>query len=67
VSHYSVVGSIHPTSIPKGSGAQVGGDRGVPEAMLDWLNQLVKGPSNPLQALEQFQKLNPPVFKGDAD
>ena len=35
--------------------------------MPDWLNQLLTKANNPQRALELFQKLNLPVFKGDAD
>ena len=65
--HYSAMGSIHPMGPYESSEAHVGGTRGVPEAMSDWLAQLVAKASNPQRALEQFQKLDSPVFKGEAD
>ena len=65
--HYSAMGSIHPMSPYESSEAHARGTRGVPEAMLDWLAQLVTKSSNPQRTLEQFQKLNPPIFKGEAD
>ena len=61
------MGSIHPMGIHGSSEAHVGGNRGVLEAMPNWLVQLVTEASNLQRALEQFKKLNPPVFKGEAD
>ena len=34
--------------------------------MPDWLVQMATR-NNPHRALEQFQKLNPPAFKGESD
>ena len=41
-------------------------DRRAPDRMPDWLMQLTTV-NNPRRALEQFQKLNPPPFKGGVD
>ena len=46
---------------------QTWGDRGAPDAMLDWLAQLVTKGGDLHKALEQFQKLNPLVFEGEVD
>ena len=35
-SHYSTMGSIHPTDTNEGSETQIGGDRAAPEVMSEW-------------------------------
>ena len=35
--------------------------------MPDWLTQVISQGNDPHRALEQFQKLNPPVFEGVVD
>jgi len=54
--HYSVVGSIHPTRNSEGSGIRTEGNQGAPENMPGWLARLVAGGNNnnPHRALEQF-------------
>ena len=45
---------------------QPNANRKIPDRMLEWLVQLTTI-SNTRRALKQFQKLNPPMFKGGAD
>ena len=63
---HSAIGSVHPPSNHEFVGEQSNANRRVPDRMPDWLVQLVTA-SNPRRALKQFQKLNPPTFKGGAD
>ena len=50
--YYSAMGSIHPTGTRESSEAYVGGNRGVSEAIPEWLAQLVAKASNPQRVLE---------------
>ena len=67
LSHYSVMGSAHPMDSNEGSETQVGGSRGSPGAMPEWLTQLMTraNDNNSHQSIEQFQKMKPPVFIGE--
>ena len=49
VSHYSTMGSIHPTDSNKDSETRIGGGRGAPEVMSEWFTQLMtrNNDSNP--------------------
>ena len=53
----------------EGLGIRMEGNQGAPENMMGWLARLAAGGnnSNPHRALEQFQKMKPPVFEGEAD
>ena len=65
---YSTVWSIHPTRNSEDPGTQMEANQGSPENMPGWLAQLVVGDNNnPHRALEQFQKMKPLVFEGEAD
>ena len=69
VSHYSVMGSAHPVNNNEDSEVQIGGNDGTPGVMPEWLTQLMTRASNnnSHQALEQFQKMKPPIFEGEVD
>ena len=69
VSHYSAMGSIHLTDSNEDSETQMGGSRGAPGVMPEWLTQLMTrtNDNNSHRALEQFQKMKPPVFVGEVD
>ena len=47
----------------------MGGSRGVLEVMPEWFTQLMArtNDNNSHRALEQFQKMKPPVFVGEVD
>jgi len=62
-SPHSSVGSVHPLTNHEVVVEQLNANQRVSDRMLDWLVQLVTI-NNPRRALEQFQKLNPPAFKG---
>ena len=68
VSHYSVMESAHPMDNNDDSKVQIWG-HGTPGAILEWLTQLMKraNNNNSHRALEQFQKMKPPVFEGEVD
>ena len=63
---HSTVGSIHPPTIPDIVAEQLCVDQRIPDKMPEWLAQL-EVRINPHKALEQFQKLHPPTFKGEVD
>jgi len=65
-SPHSTVGSIHPPTNPDIMAEQLSVDQRIPNKMPEWLAQLLTR-TNPHKALEQFQKLHPPAFKGEAD
>ena len=69
VSHYSTMGSIHPTDSNEDSKTQMGGSRGAPRVMPEWFTQLMAraNDNDSHWALEQFQKMKPPVFVGEVD
>ena len=49
------------------SEVQIGGGHGTPGVIPEWLTQLMTraNDNNCHRALEQFQKMKPPVFEGD--
>ena len=63
---HSTVGSVHPPTNHETMMDRFNVDQRAPDRMPDWLMQLTTI-SNPRRALEQFQKLNPPPYKGGAD
>ena len=69
VSHYSPIGSIYPSDSNEDSETQMGGSRGAPWVMPEWLTQLmtITNDNNSHRALEQFQKMKPPVLVGEVD
>ena len=69
VSHYSMMGSIHPMHSNEDSKTQMGGSCGAPEVMPEWFSQLLSrtNDNNSHWALEQFQKMKPPIFVGEVD
>ena len=69
VSHYSVMGSAHPMDNNEDSEVQIGGGHGTPGVMSEWLTQLMTraNDNNSHRALEQFQKIKPPVYEGEVD
>ena len=69
VSHYSVMGSAHPMDNSEDSEVQIEGCHGTPGVMPEWLTQLMTSANNnnSHRALEQFQKMKPPVFEGEVD
>jgi len=66
VPSHSAVGSVHPPASQETLSRQSNANRGVPDRIPDWLLQLASA-NNPRRALEQFQKLNPPAFRGGVD
>ena len=54
VSHYSMMGSIHPTDSNEDSETHIGGGRGAPEVMPEWFTQLMirNNNKNPHRALK---------------
>ena len=69
VSHYSVMRSAHPIDNNEDSEVLIGGGRGTPGVMPEWLTQLMTraNDNNFHRALEQFQKMKPLVFVGEVD
>jgi len=63
---HSAIGSVHPPTNHEFVGDQSNVNQRVLDRVPDWLVQLATV-NNPRRALEQFQKLNPPAFKGGAD
>ena len=63
---HSAIGSVHPPSSQELHNEQTNAARRIPDGIPDWLLQLANV-NNPRRALEQFQKLNPPAFKGGVD
>ena len=68
VSHYSVMKSANPMDYNEDSEVQIGGHE-TPRVMPEWLTQLMTRANgdNSHRALEQFQKMKPPVFEGEVD
>ena len=62
----STVRSVHPPTNHEVVVDQLNASQRVPDRMQDWLVRLATI-NNPRSALEQFQKLNPPAYKGRAD
>ena len=60
---HSAIGSVHPPTNHEFVGEQSNANQRVLDRIPDWLVQLATV-NNPRRALEQFQKLNPPAFKG---
>jgi len=69
VSHYSVMMSAHPMDNIEDSEVQIEGGHGTLGVMPEWLTQLMTraNDNNSHRALEQFQKMKPPVFEGEVD
>ena len=67
--HNSEMGSAHPASNNEDSEARNRENEETPGVMPGWLAQLVNKASNnnSHRALEQFQKMKPPVFEGKVD
>jgi len=61
---HNSVGSVHPPTNHEDE--HISKYQKIPDVMPGWLARLATK-SNPHRALEQFQKLNPPAFKGEAD
>jgi len=69
MSHYSVMGSDHPMDNNEDSEVQIEGGRETPGVMPECLTQLMtRGNDNNFhRALEQLQKMKPPVFEGEVN
>ena len=63
---HSTVGSVHPPTNPDIMAEQPSVDQRIPDKMPEWVAQLAAR-TKPHKALEQFQKLHPPAFKGEGD
>ena len=63
---HCTVGSIHPPINPDIVAEQLSVDQRIPDKMPEWLVQFAAR-TKPYKALEQFQNLHPPAFKGEAD
>ena len=63
---HSMVRTVHPPMNHEFVGEQPNVNQIIPGRMPEWLVQFTTV-SNPCRALEQFQKLNSPAFKGGAD
>ena len=69
VSHYSVMGSAHPMNSNEDSEVHIGEGHGTLWVMPEWLTQLITRANinNSHRALEQFQKMKPPVLVREVD
>ena len=67
VQQSSTIGSIHIQSNQVGFEENSERRSKTSGIMPNWLAQVISQGNNPHRALEQFQKLNPPVFEGVAN
>jgi len=58
MSHYNVMGSAHPMDNNEDSKVKIGGGRGTPGVMPEWLTQLMTSANdnNSHRALESFKR-----------
>ena len=64
---HSTVGSIYPPSNHENIVEQIIEEQGASDKMSNWLAQLIVKDNKPHKAMEKFQKMNTPVFKGESD